>query len=92
MILAILNLYVAQMSSIKFWSNLTWFGRKIRLKLWPPSWTLERNNFSNSESLCHCDASNQLLAQSELWFGRRWSLKNFMIAAMAILDIGTEQF
>ena len=31
---------------------------------WWPSWILEWNNFSNSESLCHCDASHQVLAQS----------------------------
>ena len=28
----------------------------------------ERNNFSNSESLCHYDASHQVLAQS-VWVG-----------------------
>ena len=50
-----------------------------------PSWILERNDFSNSESLCHCDASHQVLAQSNLRFGRRLRLKNFK---MAILDIG----
>ena len=46
------------------------------------------DNFSNSESLCPFDASNQVLTQSDLWFGRRCRLKNFKIAAMAaILDI-----
>ena len=53
----------------------------------------ELNDFSKSESLCHCDASNQVSAQSDLWSGRRCCLKNFKIAAVAaILDIGTEQF
>ena len=42
--------------------------------------------FSNSECLCHCDASQKVLAQSDLRFGRRCRLKNFK----AILDIGTE--
>ena len=31
----------------------------------------------NSESLCHCDASHQVLAQSDFQFGRRCCLKNF---------------
>ena len=56
------------------------------------SWIAEWNNFSNSESLCHCDASHQVSAQFDLQFGR-CHLKNFKMAAMAaILDIGTEQF
>ena len=29
---------------------------------WHPSWILEWNGFSNSESLCHWDASHQVLA------------------------------
>ena len=40
-----------------------------------------RNDFSNSESLCHCDASHQGLAQFDLRFGRRCRLKNFKMAA-----------
>ena len=49
--------------------------------------------FSNSESLCQCDTSYQVLAQCNLRFGRRCHLKNFKIAAMAaILYIGTELF
>ena len=53
----------------------------------------ERNDFSNFESLCHCDASHQVSAQSDLGFGRRCCLKNFKMAVMAdILDIGTERF
>ena len=55
-----------------------------------PSWILERNDFSNFESLCHCDAPHQVSAQSDLGFGRRCRLKNIKMAA--ILDIGTERF
>ena len=41
-------------------------------------------------NLCHCDASHQVLAQSDLWSGR-CRLKNFKMAAMAAsLDIRTE--
>ena len=47
------------------------------------------HDFSNSESLCHSDAFHQVLAQSNLRFGRRCRLKNFKMAA--ILDIGMEQ-
>ena len=48
------------------------------------------NYFSSFESLCHCDASHQVSAQSDLGFGRRCRLKNFKMTAMeAILDIGT---
>ena len=55
------------------------------------SWILERYDFSNSESLCHFDASHQVLAQCNLRFGRRCHLKDFKMAAMvAILDIGTD--
>ena len=70
-ILAILNLYVAPMPPIKFRLNLTYgLGGDVvwRISRWPPrwpSWILEKNNFSNSESLCHCDASHQVLAQSD---------------------------
>ena len=32
MILAILNLYVAQMPPTTFWLNLTWIGRRCHLK------------------------------------------------------------
>ena len=84
-ILAILNLYVAPMLPIKFRLNLTYgFEGDIiwtisRWPLWRPSWISERNNFSNSESLCHCDASHQVLAQSNnglggdvVWIISRW--------------------
>ena len=30
---------------------------------------LEWNDFSNFESLCHCDASHQVSAQSDLRYG-----------------------
>ena len=44
--------------------------------------------FSNSESPYHPDASYQVLAQSDLLFGRRCGLKNFkMVPMAAILDI-----
>ena len=35
-------------------------------------------------NLCHCDASHQVLAQSNLRFGRRCRLKNFKMAALDI--------
>ena len=59
---------------------------------WPsriPEW----KDFSNFESLCHCDASHQVSAQSDLGVGRRCRLKNFKMAVVAaILDFGMEQF
>ena len=98
-ILAILNLYVAPMPRIKFRLNLTYglggdvVWRISRRLLWRPPWISEGNDFSNSESLCHCDAFHQVLTQSDLRFGRRCLLDNFKMAALtAILDIGTEQF
>ena len=57
-ILAILNLYVTVMPSIKFGLNPTYglegdVDWKIsRWPPWQPSWISERNNFSNSESPC----------------------------------------
>ena len=82
MSLAILNLCVAQMPPIKFWLNLTWFGRRCYLKnfkiatghlsRWPPAildiWT---NDFRNSESPCCHNASHKVSAQSNIWFWRR---------------------
>ena len=44
-----------------------------------------RNDFSNSKFLCCSDASHQVLAQSDLPFGRRCCLKNFKMAAMGHL-------
>ena len=44
-------------------------------------------------NLCHCDASHQVSAQSDLGFRRRCCLKNFKMAAIAaILDIGRKTF
>ena len=91
-ILAILNLCVTVMPP-KFWlnptcglgGNVVW--RISRWSPWRPSWISNRNDFSISESLCYCDASNQVLAQSDLGFGRRCHLKNFKMAAMAFLAI-----
>ena len=60
MILAILNLYVAQMLPVKFRLNQTYglggdvIRRISRWLPWPPSWISE--DFSNSESLCHSGA------------------------------------
>ena len=95
-ILAILNLRVTVMPSIKFWLNPTYGSggdvvwRISRWPRWRTSCITERNDFSSSESLCHSDASHQVSAQSDLRFGRRCRLKNFKMAA--ILDIRTERF
>ena len=45
--------------------------KNFKIAPWGLSWLSEWNNFSNSESLCPCDASHQVLAQSNLRFGRR---------------------
>ena len=88
-ILTILNLYVALMLPTKFRLNVTYgLGEDVvwRISRWPPkrpSWIPKRSDFNNSESLCHCDSSHQVLAQSDLRFGRRCHLKNFKMAAMA---------
>ena len=93
-ILAILNLYVTVITPIKFRPSRTYglggdfVSRFSRLPPWRSSWILERNDFSNSESLCCTDASHQVSAQSDLWFWRRCCLKNSNMATMAtILDI-----
>ena len=95
-ILAILNRYNSPKPPIKFQLNLTYMGLDVFCRIsfvwWRPTWILERNDFSNSESLCNCDASHQVLAQYNLRFGRRCGLKNFMASMTAILDIATEQF
>ena len=65
-ILAILNLYVTVMPPIKFRLNPTHFGRRCRLKNFKMAGISEWNDFSNSKSLCHCDASHQVSAQSDL--------------------------
>ena len=67
-----------QMPPIKFRLNLTYgLGGDVvwRISRWPPPWLSEQNDVSNSESLWHCDASHQVLAQSNLWFGRWCHLK-----------------
>ena len=53
-----------------------------------PSLISEGNYFSNFESSCHCDASHQVSAQSDLWFWRRCCLKNFKVAAVAAIYLG----
>ena len=66
-----------------------------RFSRWPrrPFWIVEGNDSTNSESLCHSDASHQVLAQFDLGFGRRRHLKNFKIVTMAaILDTGKNDF
>ena len=85
MILAILNVHVAPVPPTKFNLGSIWFrvqekkcGFKIFKKL---------NDFSNSESPCHSNASHQVSAQSNLQFWR--CLKLFK---MAILDIRMERF
>ena len=55
---------------------------------------IRTEKISNSEALCHCDASNPVLAQSNVRFvvrrERRSRLKNSKMATMAAyLDIGT---
>ena len=93
-ILAILNLHMAPMPPTKFGLNLTKGSGADVVSIfsrWPLSWIAEWNDFSNSESLCCSDASHQIMAQSNSWFGRRCHLKNFEMADMvAILDIGME--
>ena len=91
-ILAILNTCVIVMPPIKFWPNPTYsLGGDVawRISRWPPwpSWIWERYDFSNSESLCHFDASHQVLAQSNLGFGRRCRLKNLGYQIGTILAI-----
>ena len=94
-ILAILNLYITTMPPIKFRLNLSyclegdvvWWISRLR-----PPWILEWNDFSNCESLCHCDTSHKVSAQSDLLLGRRCRLKNSKMATMvAILDIWMER-
>ena len=78
--LAILDLYVALMLPIKFWLNPTYsLGGDVVWRISPlwPSWISEWNNFSNYEFLYCSDASHQVLAQSDLRFGKRCLLKNW---------------
>ena len=56
--------------------------------MWQPSWISERNNLDNSESLCHSDVSHKVSAQSDLWFWRRYHLKNLDTrTVLAILNL-----
>ena len=94
--LAVLNLHVSLMPPTKFQLNPTYCSRAYvvsRLSSWPPwwpSWILEWNQFSNSKSPCHLNASNQGWAQS---FGSRHGLKIFKAATIgAILGIRMERF
>ena len=89
-ILSILNLCVTVMLPFKFWLNPTYgLGGDVvwRVSRWPPwpSWLSDRNGFSNSESLCRSDASHQVLAESEFWFGTRCHWKNFKKTAVYLI-------
>ena len=76
--LAVLNLHVSPMPPTKFQLNLTYCSRADAVSSWPswqPSWILELNQFSNSKSPCHPNASHQVWAQSDLPLGSRHGLK-----------------
>ena len=73
-ILAIQNLYVAHQVSAQ--SDLR-FGWRCRR----PSLISEWNDFSNSESLCHSDASHQVIAQSD--FDSILAILNLYVAPMS---------
>ena len=86
--LAILNLYVAPMSPIKFWLNPT-YGLEGDVVSSISRWLPYHLGYGNRTIL----ASHQVSAQSDLLFGIRCRLMNFKTAAMAaILDTGTERF
>ena len=77
MILAILKLHVAMIPSAKFQFNPTYglggdvVWRISRSRLWWPSSILKLNDFSNSETPCCPDYGfNQVLVQSDIWFGK----------------------
>ena len=89
---AILNLYVAPMPLIKFWLHPTYnlgdvIWRISRWPLWQPSWILEGNDFSNSESTCGPNASHQVSTQSDIAFGSRCGLSIFKMATRAAIII-----
>ena len=91
--LAVLNLHVSPIPPTKFQLNLTYHLGADVVSRWPlqrPSWISERNDFRHSESLCCSDASHQVSAQSDLWFGRRCRLKIFKMDMATILDIRME--
>ena len=57
-----------------------------------PPWTLEKNDLSNSESLCCPYDSHQVSVQSDIWFTKS-CLKNMTMAPMiAILPSGSVKF
>ena len=74
MFLAILDHHIVPMPPTKFWLNLTYHSgadevwRFSRWPPWGPSQILDQNDFSNSESLCHTNASHQVWVQSEMSF------------------------
>ena len=101
-ILAILNLYVSPLPSIKFRLNLTYgcggdvVWRTSRWLPWRLSWISARNNFSNSESLCHCDASHRFgsirltiweMSLEEFQDGAHLGYLNRMILTVLILCV-----
>ena len=53
-----------------------------------PSWISERNDFSNSESLCHYDASHHFSSIGLMV----WEEMSFEEIQDGRLDIGTEGF
>ena len=75
MILVILKLHVTPMPPTKFWLIPTYhLGADVvwRFSSWPPwlpSWMLEQNDLSNSESLFCSNASHQVLAPSNHHLG-----------------------
>ena len=75
--LAVLNLHVSQMPPIKlqhyqiYRSRADVVSRFSSWSPWQPSWILEQNEFSNSNSPCHPNASHKVWAQSYLLFGSR---------------------
>ena len=40
--------------------------------VWRSSWISEQNDFSNFESLCHCDVSHEVLAHSDMVWEEMW--------------------
>ena len=48
---------------------------------WLPSWISERNDFSNSESLCCPNASHQVLAESDMVW-EKMSFEEFQVTKM----------
>ena len=86
--LAILNLHITQMPPTKFGLNLTYRSRADmvwRFSRWPPwrpSWILEWNDFSNSESLCSPMPSIKFQLNPTFfffWFGFYSPFKNISL-------------